>query len=181
MLPDFDEFGLLPAGDYELTFEQLRASVLVVGPNGATSNWDAAWRATLVDNLEVMVGQLWSIGIREIFVDGSFAEDKEHPNDIDGYFICDMQMLVSGTLERELNRLDPHKVWTWDPGSRRTYVGSPKAQLPMWHRYKVEFYPHFGQLCGIKDKYGNDLEFPSAFRMSRRDGRPRGIIKIGGE
>jgi hypothetical protein len=62
----------------------------------------------------------------------------------------------------------------------------------MWHRYRVELYPHFGQLCGIEDKlgeqakrpidkkYGNELEFPSAFRMSRRDGRPRGIIKIGG-
>lgn len=91
-----------------------------------------------------------------------------------------MRMLVSGPLERELNRLDPFKVWTWDPPSRRPYRGSPKAQLPMWHRYRVELYPHFGQLCGIKDKYGNDLEFPSAFRMSRRDGRPRGILKIGG-
>ena len=180
MLPDFDEHGLLPAGDYELTFEQLRASVLVVGPSAGAPHWDAPWRARLVDNLEVMVRQLWAVGVHEIFVDGSFAEDKEHPNDIDGYFVCDMRMLVSGNLERELNRLDPFKVWTWDPASRRPYRGSPKAQLPMWHRYRVELYPHFGQLCGIKDKYGNDLEFPSAFRMSRRDGRPRGIIKIGG-
>ncbi|MFU8803728.1 MAG: DUF6932 family protein [Bradymonadaceae bacterium] len=180
MLPDFDEHGLLPAGDYELTFEQLRTSTLVEGPVSASSHWDAAWRARLVDNLEVMVRQLWAVGIDEIFIDGSFAEDKEHPNDIDGYFVCDMRMLVSGTLERELNRLDPFKVWTWDPASRRSDRGSPKAQLPMWHHYRVELYPHFGQLSGIKDKYGNDLEFPSAFRMSRRDGRPRGIIKIGG-
>lgn len=180
MLPDFDEHGVLPPGDYELTFAQLRASPLVVGPRSGSAHWDAAWRAQLVDNLEVMVRQLWAIGIDEIFVDGSFAEDKEHPNDIDGYFVCEMRRLVSGELTRDLNRLDPFKVWTWDPSSRRPYRGSPKAQLPMWHRYRVELYPHFGQLCGIKDKYGNDLEFPSAFRMSRRDGRPRGIIKIGG-
>lgn len=180
MLPDFDEHGVLPPGDYELTFAQLRASPLVVGPRSGSAHWDAAWRAQLVDNLEVMVRQLWAIGIDEIFVDGSFAEDKEHPNDIDGYFVCEMRRLVSGALERELNQLDPFKVWTWSPGSRRAYRGSPKAQLPMWHRYRVELYPHFGQLSGIKDKYGNDLEFPSAFRMSRRDGRPRGIIKIGG-
>lgn len=180
MLPDFDEHGVLPAGDHELTFEQLRASVLVLGPGADTPHWDATWRAHLVDNLKLMVHQPWAVGVHEIFVDGSFAEDKEHPNDIDGYFVCDMRMLASGALESELNRLDPFKVWTWDPASRRPYRGSPKAQLPMWHRYRVELYPHFGQLSGIKDKYGNDLEFPSAFRKSRRDGRPRGIIKIGG-
>ena len=48
----------------------------------------------------------------------------------------------------------------------------------MWHVYRVELYPHFGQLCGILDPYGNELEFPSAFRLSRRDGKPRGIIKL---
>ena len=48
----------------------------------------------------------------------------------------------------------------------------------MWHIYRVELYPHVGQLSGIRDKYGNELEFPSAFRLSRRDGRPRGIVKL---
>jgi hypothetical protein len=57
--------------------------------------------------------------------------------------------------------------------------GYPKKQLPMWHQYRVELYPHYGQLSGIRDTFGNELEFPSAFRLSRRDGRPRGIIKIG--
>ena len=57
-------------------------------------------------------------------------------------------------------------------------AGYPKKQLPMWHQYRVELYPHFGQLSGIRDKYGNDLEFPSAFRISRRDGRARGIVTI---
>jgi hypothetical protein len=49
----------------------------------------------------------------------------------------------------------------------------------MWHQYRVELYPHFSGLpSGILDEYGHELEFPSAFRRSRRDGRPRGIIKI---
>lgn len=178
-IPSFDAHGLLPAGDYELTFAELRDSVLVRG-SGDSSTWDAAWRLTLVDNLEIVVHQLWAIGIHDIFVDGSFAEDKDHPNDIDGYFVCDLTTLASGELERKLNRIDPHKVWTWDPAARRRYRGYPKGQLPMWHHYRVELYPHFGQLSGIRDRYGNELEFPSAFRMSRRDGRPRGIIKIGG-
>jgi hypothetical protein len=135
----------------------------------------------LVKNLGVMCRQLWQVGIREIFVNGSFVEDKDHPNDIDGYFVCDFQALASGRLERELNLLDPHKVWTWDPASRRPFRGYPKRQLPMWHIYRVELYPHYGQLSGIRDRFGHELEFPSAFRQSRRDSQPKGIIKIGGE
>jgi hypothetical protein len=67
----------------------------------------------------------------------------------------------------------------WDPAQRRPYRGYPKKQLPMWHQYRVELYPHVGQPSGIRDRFGNELEFPSAFRLSRRDGRPRGIVKIG--
>jgi hypothetical protein len=181
-LPPFTADGLLPPGDYELTIEQLRASFLVAGPvhpPGSTT-WDSAWRATLVDNLEVLVRQLWRVGLGEIYVDGSFAEDKDHPNDIDGYFVCGLDDLASGRLQRELKLLDPYKVWTWDPASRRPYRGYPKRQLPMWHRYRVELYPHYGQPSGIRDRHGHELEFPSAFRQSRRDGKLRGIIKIGG-
>jgi len=48
----------------------------------------------------------------------------------------------------------------------------------MWHAYRVELYPHFWQLCGLTDQHGNELEFPSAFRLSRRDGKPRGIVQL---
>jgi hypothetical protein len=166
-IPEFTEGGLLPPGDYEVTLDELRGSVLVVGPRdkAAYPTWDPAWRRHLVDNLEVLVKQLWQVGVTDIFIDGSFAEDKDHPNDIDGYFVCDLMRLASGELERELNLLDPHKVWTWDPASRRPYRDCPKKQLPMWHRYRVELYPHFsGLLSGIRDEDGNELEFPSAFR-----------------
>lgn len=73
----------------------------------------------------MVVRQLWQVGVTEIFIDGSFAEDKDHPNDIDGYFECDLKQLASGELERELNLLDPHKVWTWDPQS-----GVPTGAIP---------------------------------------------------
>lgn len=179
-IPDFTADGLLPPGDYEVSLRELRKSVLVAGPARGYPNWDGAWRAELVDNLEVMVGQLRQAGIRDIFIDGSFVEDKDHPNDIDGYFACDLMELASGRLERSLNLLDPDNVWTWDPRSRRPFRGYPKKQLPMWHRYRVELYPHFGQGSGITDEFGNELEFPAAFRRSRRDGKPRGIVKIGG-
>jgi len=180
-LPRFTRDGLLPPGDHELTLPELRRSMLVLGPGPAYPNWDAAWRRRLVDNLEVLVKQLRQVGIREIFADGSFVEDKDHPQDIDGYFVCDLRDLASGQLQRRLNQLDPHTVWTWDPAARRPYAGFPKKQIPMWHPYRVELYPHFGQSSGIQDRFGNELEFPSAFRLSRRDGKPRGIIKIGDE
>jgi hypothetical protein len=182
-IPPFDSDCLLPAGDYEVSFAELRQSILVHGPPDPEghSSWDKAWREKLLDNFEVLTHQLWQVGIREVFADGSFAEDKDHPNDIDGYFVCDLGPLMTGELERKLNLLDPSKVWTWEPTSRKLYRGYPKKQLPMWHRYRVELYPHVPGLgigCGIFDKYGNELEFPSAFRQCRRNGKPRGIVKV---
>jgi len=176
--PRFTAEGLLPPGDYELTIEELRTSMLVVGPQPLIEGWDAGWRTRLVENLGTLVGQLAHVGVFDVFVDGSFVEDKVHPNDIDGYFCCDFQDLVSGELERRLNLLDPHKVWTWDPNCRRPFRGYPKLQLPMWHQYRVELYPHCGQVCGIRDSFGHELEFPAAFRLSRRNNLPRGIVKL---
>ncbi len=178
-LPPFDHDGLLPPGDYELDFQGLRESFLVTGAGGKSPTWDAPWREFLVNNLQIMTEQLWTAGVTEVFADGSFVEEKDHPNDIDGYFVCSLQALASGELTRKLNLLDPHKIWTWDPRSRQAHRGYPKKQLPMWHRYRVELYPHVaGFLSGIRDPNGHELEFPSAFRQSRRDGKPRGIIKL---
>ena len=180
-IPEFDEDGLLPPADYEMTIAELKNSLLVHGPPDSQQfpNWDKSWRLWLVENLEILAKQLWQVGITDIFVDGSFVEDKDHPNDIDGYFVCDLQTLASGKLERELNLLDPQKVWTWNPSSRKPYGGYPKEQLPMWHVYRVELYPHVGGFgSGIPDEHGNELEFPAAFRRSRRDGRARGIVTL---
>lgn len=176
-LPAFNQDGVLPPADYELTLEELRRSMLVTGPPNAT-NWDRDWRMKLVENLAILVEQLRQIGITEIFIDGSFVEDKDHPNDIDGYFVCDLALLANGDIEQHLNLLDPHKVWTWDPSERRPYRGFPKKQLPMWHVYRIELYPHYGQGSGLTDAQGHELEFPSAFRQSRRDGKPHGIVKL---
>jgi hypothetical protein len=139
--------------------------MLVRGPQGASATWDTAWRAVLVDNLAILVAQRWQVGIGTIFIDGSFVEDKDHPNDIDGYFECDLMRLATGELQRKLNLLDPYKVWTWDPAARRPFRGDPKRQLPMWHTYRVELYPHVGQLSGIRDQHDHELEFPAAFRQ----------------
>jgi hypothetical protein len=87
IIPPFNPDGLLPPGEYEVSFDELRSSILVDGPtdsSGSTS-WDRRWRERLVENFEILTHQLWAAGIREIFADGSFVEDKDHPNDIERY------------------------------------------------------------------------------------------------
>ena len=177
VVPGFTADDVLPAGDYPMTFADLRSSLLVQ-PHSGNRYWDHKWRSSLVDNLEVLVRQLWRVGITEIFIDGSFVENKDHPNDIDGYFVCELKYLASGDLERDLNLLDPYKVWTWDHRQRMPAPGFLKLQLPMWHRYRVELFPHVGLPSGIKDQHGNDQEFPAAFRKSRNNHTPKGIVKI---
>jgi len=71
-LPSFNEEGLLPIGNYPLTFPQLLESHLVTG-TGHSETWDRTWRGTLVNNLEIMVLQLWDVGIDRVFIDGSFV------------------------------------------------------------------------------------------------------------
>ena len=176
ILPAFTEDGLLPPGEYELTIPQLLASTLVAGPGGAVA-WNADWRRALVLNLAVMVGQLLTVGITRIFIDGSFVEDKAVPNDIDGYFECDRDQWVLGELAQRLQELDA--IWTWEPIQREPFRSYPKPQLPMWHKYRVELFPDYGQFCGIFDDHGRRLTFAQAFRLSRTF-RPKGIVKIGG-
>lgn len=175
-LPVFNAEGVLPPGDYELSIAELKSSRLVTGDGVESAHWDSEWRHQLVDNLAVMVGQLWQAGVTDIFIDGSFVEDKDHPNDIDGYFVIDVMDLQDKV--RFLNSIDPWSVWTWNPASRTRHKNYPKLQLPMWHKYRVELFPEYGQLSGIKDEFGNNQIFPAAFRRSRRNGSPRGIIKI---
>ncbi|RNC29974.1 MAG: hypothetical protein AWM53_00198 [Candidatus Dichloromethanomonas elyunquensis] len=178
LMLDFNEYGLLPQGDYLMNFGMLRTSILVLGNSNCDEEWDSQWRLQLVDNLQKLVNELWEVGITEIFIDGSFVTNKPHPNDIDGYFVCDVMRVASGDIERDLNKINPHKIWTWDPKSLRPCRGSTKRQLPMWHKYRVELYPEFGQFFGALDEYGNPLQFPAAFRKERYSRRPKGIIKI---
>lgn len=125
-----------------MSFDELMRSVLLAGPADLSGrpNWDASWRAVLVRNLEKLTRQLWQVGIACVSAHASFAEDKDHPNNIDGHFVCDLDRLKSGELVRELNLLDPGKIWTWDPASRRPYRGYRKKQLPMWHQRRAEHY-----------------------------------------
>lgn len=130
-----------------------------------------------MDNLEILVKQLWEVGIKEIFCDGSFVEEKDHPGDIDGYFCCEKRSFATGEIQRNLNSLNSHQCWTWQPEQD---PASGKLKLPMWIIYHIEFFPDFGQPTGIKDEFGNNQIFPAAFRKSRNSFKPKGILKIVG-
>ena len=177
-LPAFNSHGLLPVGDYVLTLGQLAKSRLVRGSPGKKRSryWDAPWRAQLGENLSHLAAELEAVGIPEIFINGSFVEEKDHPNDIDGYFVCDRERFLSGGLERELKRVAAGAHWTWENDDRLPVPGHG-WKLPMWVDYRVELYPHFGQETGIVDRFGNELTFPAAFRLSRT-GEPKGIVKL---
>lgn len=183
---NYNANGVLDPGTYDATFTEIRASILVTG-DGSSQTWDASWRGQLVNRAEVLVNELWSVGLNDVYLDGSFVEDKDHPNDIDGYFDTHCSTLNKNDMMKAakqisaLNNLNLHKVWNWDRQSRRKVPGFSKEQLPMWIFYRVELYPHFQNsfgATGIKDKHGNDLQFPSAFRQSRSNFTPKGIVKV---
>lgn len=177
VLPPFDEAGLLPPGDYPLTLEQLKRSMLVRGPLLAPDDWDQAWRGQLVDNLAIFVRQLWQEGIDRIFVDGSFVTSKGHPKDIDAYFEVDGT--VWPDIIRRLDRLEPAGMWI-----KRDFKQKPRRQreaerAPMWNRYQVDLYPHYGQPA-VTVMVGSrpvPLVFPAFFRMTR-SGEQKGIVQI---
>jgi hypothetical protein len=119
------------------------------------------------------------VDIAHIYLNGSFVEDKDHPNDIDIYFDCDRKYFVTGDLETRLNRLDPHKCWTWSDDRRKSYDATGKKHLPIWWQYSIDPWPNFGQGAGILNRKTNrEMAFPELFRASRFTLRQKGIVKI---
>jgi hypothetical protein len=175
MIPNsFNADGLLPVGTYDTTLADLRKSILVIGDKSSPT-WDTIWRTKLVENAEILVNQLWQVGITEIFFDGSFVENKDHPGDIDGYFDPNLSSLIPADMIKfaniigRLNVIDPHKVWNWKHSSN--------GKIPMWNFYKVELFPHLYQTSGIRNAAGTEEQFPAAFRQSRSF-KQKGIIRI---
>ena len=164
---NFNEFGLLPEGDFVLTISQLKDSILVHGEDDNQDEWDQIRRKYLVDNLEILVKELWKVGIEKIFIDGSFVENKSSPGDIDGYFECDVMEYVTDRLKHNLNLLNEHNIWTWSKEDKILDVKTGKSKLPMWHFYNVELFPYFN----------GAYPFPEFFRKTR-SGRSKGIIEL---
>lgn len=176
-LPRFTADGPLPPDDHQLTIAELRRSYLVTGEGLGILTWDSAWRAKLVDNLEVFVRQLWQVGVERIFVNGSFVTSKPDPGDIDAYFEC-----VIGEYPVIFVRLMQFEPpLPWDMTHRPIDPKSHEPKPMMWHRHRAEIFPHFTDhpmTTGVKDDYGADLDFPALFRLDKATGRPKGIIQL---
>jgi hypothetical protein len=176
-LPPLSDDGLLPPGDHPLTILELRGSYLVTGEGVAVPGWDSAWRAQLVDNLELFVRQLWQAGVERIFVNGSFVTSKGKPGDVDAYFECTFAgypyMLVS------LLALEP--ALPWDLTRRPIDPESGDAKPVMWHLYRVEVFPHFTDYptgTGVFDEHGQELDMPGTFRRDKASFKPKGLIQL---
>lgn len=173
----FNQYGLLAPGDYPLTLWELRQSILVRGQRDPQLPWDSQWRLQLVSNLEICAKQLWAVGVEEIYIDGSFVTDKYRPNDIDGFFIApDPREALDGTLAKRLNQLDPYQCWGWE---RRRFDVYGNLELEMWHRYRVELFPHcHGIYSGIENERGENMKFDEFFRLDRDFLIAKGIVKL---
>jgi hypothetical protein len=176
-LPRFAPGGLLPPGDHPLTIAELRQSYLVTGEGLDIPGWDARWRAQLVDNLELFVRQLWQIDVKRVFVNGSFITSKPHPEDIDAYFECE----VTGYARILVGLLQAEPTLPWDL-TRRPIDPMTNLRKPvMWHTHRVEIFPHFTdhpQPTGVRNERGDDLYFPTLFRLDKATLRPKGVIQI---
>ncbi len=169
--------GVLPPGDYPMTLSELEQSLLVVGPRPNLPNWDTTWRRYLVGQLTILAAQLWDEGVTEIYLDGSFVEDKLRPGDIDGYYVTTQSAIAGGLLGR-LNARNPLPIWTMS--NRLLDLETGKRKPLMWHIHKVELYAEQGQFTGILDEFGHNQTFPAAFRKTReeRGWKPKGIIRL---
>lgn len=62
MLLQFNDDGILAPQDYPMTIEQLKDSLLVRGREDGTP-WNYQKRLMLVNNLIILVNQLYTVGI----------------------------------------------------------------------------------------------------------------------
>ena len=87
-IPPFNQYGLLPPGVYPADMEE------VVQKLGFSSK-----RQDLIERgLKPVVAQLKALGVREVYLNGSFTTLKPSPEDIDGYVLT----TVESTLETEV-------------------------------------------------------------------------------
>jgi hypothetical protein len=177
---DFEPSGLLPAGTFLATLAELRTSVLVRGTATTGTAWDFTWRLHLVAQLEVLVRDLWQVGIEQIFVDGSFCTDKPRPGDIDGYFVTSLLSWPSQAAKLRALR----SAWSWDPRDMLPATNG-KPKLPMWHEHRVELFPVYDppfrdqSFLGTRTAQG-PVFIDDFFRLTRSH-EPKGIVQIAGD
>ncbi len=163
--------GLLPPGDHEISLAELEQFIRQ-GPGGGGC-WDTAWRLQLLEEFKQRYAQLAAVGITEVYIDGSYATDKYHPNDLDAYFVVPRQLWRT-SAEAALKEIDP-EFWRFetvsDPSGKRGY--------PMAFLRHIEMFPvyqeHTPAWADFPEMIDPKIGF---FRTDKWSHRAKGIIKI---
>ncbi len=167
----FQKNGLLPAGDHEISIAELEKNIRRGPGDGLT--WDTKWRMELLQEFKQRYRQLQSVGITEVYIDGSYATDKFHPNDMDVYFVVPRQLWRNGA-EQALKDIDS-EFWRFETVSDET----GKRGYPMAFRRHVEIFPvyreHTPDYAECTEMIDPKINF---FRTDKWSHRPKGIIKI---
>lgn len=137
---DLEELGRLRPGIHELTFKEIEEHFCF-----------NEYRWKLFKKAVKAIKNLIAAGVKDIYLDGSFAESKPRPNDIDGCWVPNPHV--------DSSRIDP------------VLLDFRNQRAAMKKKYGVDFFPA-NELEKTKGK--PFLEF---FQKDR-DGKPKGILKV---
>ncbi len=167
----FNKNGLLSAEDHRITLQELE-ELQKIGPDNGQA-WDSSWRMQLFNELRRRCLELYSIGINDIFIDGSYATDKVRPNDVDGYFIVPRAFWLNEG-EKALQSIDPD-FWRFEVVNE----GDGKAAYPMAFSHHIELFPmyleHTMEFAPCPELIDPKIKF---FRTDRYSHQPKGIFRI---
>lgn len=138
--PDLERFGRLQPGIHPFTLDEIEEQFCFND-----------YRKKLFQKAKKAIGNLIKAGVRDIYLDGSFAEGKAEPNDIDGCWVADPSV-------------DRFKI---DP----VLLDFSNERKAMKDKYGVDFF------LGNWVEEASGRPFVEFFQKDR-NGDPKGIIKI---
>lgn len=138
MIPSLSVRGELPPGIHAATLDEIEAVF------ATTFRW-----RTLFGGLRRAIQNLKAVGVRRIFIDGSFVTTKAEPNDIDGCW--------EWHDEVDLDRLDP------------VFLHFSRQRQAMQGKYGVDF------CIANWVEAGSGLTFLAFFQHNRSD-ESKGIV-----
>jgi hypothetical protein len=147
-LPEFKENGSLPEGEWDAGWEEIEQRF---GGNFR--------RREIIAGLKHVVEQLRRHGVTHIWIDGSFATDKQRPNDADVVYA-----VPPGGDDEDWADVGP---------SRRRH-------LKRFHRVDLWRYPSWRPAksgAGVHNPAGGRITIKEFFE-SDADGVPRGLIRL---
>lgn len=93
-IPHFNHYGVLPPGLHRASLEELNQRL----------GFSPRRQELIRVGLRYVCGELKSLGIPELFLDGSFATVKPSPADIDGYVIAKLGSDVATAVQDRRRR-----------------------------------------------------------------------------